>query len=240
MEEFLFRIETLTTDTTGHRVLSIDGEEHFHLCRVLRFKVGDQVLATDGMGTAFLCAIMSMNQKRTLCRVISTIENLNAGLRNYRIGIAMLKPFSKVELALEKCTEIGAESFIVFNCERSGKSLPRLDRLNSILRSATKQSLQSRVPRVEFRNSVEDLVSSNLFSRRIVLHEKSDQDAAEFLTVIGRREPVVALIGPEGGFTDSEVSFLKKNAFVELSLGKSRLRSETAAIKIASLLSVYF
>ncbi len=240
MEQFIFEDRNLSTHREGKSTLIIGGGEHFHLSRVLRVRVGERILATNGSGTTFLCEVTFIDKEKSACEVIEEYHNLNCSLRKYCIGMALLKPTSNLELAIEKCTELGASRFVLFNCERGEKANPRPDRLRAIIRSAVKQSLQSRFPELIVAGSLKEAVAGSVsIDRKIVLHEKADE-AIDINTMFPNgTESAIALVGPEGGFSESEIFFLVQNDYRSLSLGKARLRSETAAIKVASLLAAY-
>ncbi|MCL5267377.1 MAG: 16S rRNA (uracil(1498)-N(3))-methyltransferase [Bacteroidetes bacterium] len=240
MEQFIFEDRNLSVLQNGKSVLIIDGDEHFHLSRVLRVKVGDRILATNGDGATCLCVVTVIEKSRSVCEVVQKYDGLNSSVRKYCIGMAFLKPMSKMELAVEKCTELGASRFVLFNTERSEKVNPRPERLQGIIKSAVKQSLQSRFPELSIVEDLEKLVAGNLnFEEKIVLHERAGEvmDMGSLLSSGGKS--VIALIGPEGGFSENEIAFLKENGYRSFSLGKARLRSGTAAIKVSSLLAVY-
>lgn len=240
MEQFVFEDRNLSDRADGKRTLIIDGDEHFHLSRVLRVRTGDRILATNGNGTTFLCAVTGIDRDKSVCEVIEAYQDLNRSTRNYCIGMAWLKPTSKLELAIEKCTELGASRFVLFNCERGEKANPRPDRLRAIVRSAVKQSLQSRFPELVIAGSLKETVDGSVsFDRKIVLHEKADEAINLGAALPDGTESVIALVGPEGGFSEREIRFLEQNGYRSLSLGKARLRSETAAIKVSSLLAAY-
>jgi len=239
MEQFIFDRSRVRNDGDS-RVAVIDGEEHFHLSRVLRIRVGEKVYMTDGLGTTFLCVVEKINREESLCKVIEEYHDMNASLRHFCIGIALLKPVVKLEIALEKCTEIGARAFVLFHSERSESANVRLDRLKNIVRSATKQSLQSHVPEVKVARNLQEVVASlSGYKEKYVLHEKSEKLFTERLAAVKRDDSAVALIGPEGGFSENEIDYLIENNYGSFSLGKSRLRSETSAIKTAALLATY-
>ena len=239
MEQFIFRPENRVGSTDGD-MITIEGEEHFHLSRVLRAKAGEKIFATDGNGTTCLCIVVSTGKDISTCKVVEEYYDKNVSRRKFCIGMAVLKPISKLEFAIEKCVELGAAGFLLFHCERSEKGNLRFDRIAGIMRSAVKQSLQSRIPELAIVKSLEEVISgSHEYAIRFVLHEKSDTMVENYLSGVEKDAPIVALIGPEGGFSDNEIEFLKKENFNSVSVGKPRLRSETAAIKIASLLATY-
>ncbi len=240
MEQFIFQHENRKRNSSGEDVIAIKGEEHFHLSRVLRAKVGEKILATDGKGVTCLCVIQHIGKDISTCRVVEEFREMNSSRRRFCIGMTALKPLSKLEFALEKCTELGARNFLLFNTERSEKVGLRIERLAGILRSAVKQSVQSIIPELETAENLEDVVAqSHVCETQFVLHEKSNHDLGEYLSKLKDETSVIALIGPEGGFSEKEINFLAAKDFKSVSIGKSRLRSETAAIKTASLLAAY-
>ena len=240
MEQFIFESKNHLKNSVGVDVITIEGEEHFHLFRVLRAKVGDKILATDGKGKTCLCVIQRIGKTSSTCKVAEEYSELNSSSRKFWIGMAALKPVSKLETAIEKCTELGARGFLLFNTERSETINLRVDRMAGIIRSAVKQSLQSIIPELAIIKNLEEVATrSHAYEGKLVLHEKSNDAVEGYLTELNKDRTVIALVGPEGGFSDKEISFLAEKGFRSVSIGKSRLRSETAAIKIASLLGVY-
>ncbi len=239
MEQFLFTGGNLS-HAGGKRTLVIDGEENFHLYRVLRTRTGEKILATDGAGKTLLCAVMSVGKDRTVCEVLEEYDNFNSPPRIFCIAMALLKPMSKVEAALERCTELGAREFLLFNSERSESGKPRLDRLQSIIRSAVKQSLRSIIPELTLVNNLNEAAEhGRSYDMKVVFHEKAlDMITRPVNSMVGGKS-AIALVGPEGGFSENEIAFLVENGYESLSLGKGRLRSETAAIAAATILSVF-
>ena len=240
MEQFIFNKKNLGTDPSGKPILSIDGEENFHLSRVLRVRAGEKILATDGAGKTLLCVVSSVGKNSSLCHVLEEYNNLNAPSRDFCIAMALLKPISKIETAIEKCTELGTHKFLLFYSERSEKPGLRLERLQAIVKAAVKQSLRSRIPEVVFLENLKQVVQRSAdYGEKMVLHEKAEVAAADRLAGMKPGASVIALVGPEGGFSDGEIAYLIENRYANLSLGKGRLRSETAAISAATLLSSF-
>ena len=240
MEQFIFDPKNRLTDPDGNDLITLTGEEHFHLSRVLRGKVGEKILATDGKGTTCLCLIKRVEKDKSICGVSEEYHGLNLSRRNFCIGIASLKPISKLEIAIEKCTELGAAGFVVFCAERSERMNLRTERMAGIIKSAVKQSLQSTVPGLEILKNLEDIASaSRNYEIKIVLHEKSTNMVSKYLASFKENTSAIALIGPEGGFSEKEIEFLTTRGFYDVSVGNPRLRSETAAMKISALLAEY-
>ncbi len=240
MEQFIYKEKNLLSEEGGRKKVLIDGEEHFHLSRVLRVRQGEKILATDGAGKTLLCVVSTIGKEHSVCEVAEEYADLNSARRRFCVAISFLKPVSKLETAIEKCTELGARAFLLFSSERSEGACPRPDRLTGIIRSAVKQSQRSRIPDLAFAESLEEAaVNRRSYDERIVLHEKSGNAIGSRILNINTDRSVIALIGPEGGFSENEIELLGKYGYVDMSLGNARLRSETAAITIASLLSVY-
>jgi 16S rRNA (uracil1498-N3)-methyltransferase len=238
MEQFIFREENVSNAADGKTVVLIDGDEHFHLSRVLRVRVGEKILATDGAGKTFLCVVNEIGKNVSVCGVVERYDDLNSARRNFCIAISLLKPMSKVENALEKCTELGAAGFLLFKSERTETPSARLDRLHGIVKSAMKQSLRSHLPALQYVESLEAAAAAGRsYDEKIVLHERSKEMAAGHLIHLSPDRSAVAFIGPEGGFSENEISFLHESGYGDFSLGEARLRSETAAITIASFLT---
>ncbi len=240
MEQFIFNKDNLGKDTSGNPTLSIDGDENFHLSRVLRIRTGEKILATDGAGKTLLCVVSSMGKDSSLCQVLEEYDDLNSPRREFCVAMALLKPMSKIETALEKCTELGTRKFLLFYSERSEKLSPRPERLQAIVKAAVKQSLRSRIPEVVFLENLKEVVARSVnYGAKIVFHEKAEVTAADQLAGTSPSKSIIALVGPEGGFSDNEIAYLIENGYASLSLGKGRLRSETAAISAATLLSSF-
>lgn len=240
MEEFIVEDIKAIDEARKSGSITISGEEHFHLFRVLRMRRGEKILVTDGRGLTFKCEIERITNSETHARVINHEMWLNASRREYAIAISFLSQMVRLEFALEKCTELGAREFTLFSSNRCERRTVRIDRLNKIVRSAVKQSLQSYIPVISIAN---DLVSLEQMTRkyelRFVLDAGAEERLDEQLKCVPVHQSVIAVIGPEGGLSEGEVDFFVKAGFKCMSLGNSRLRSETAAIKASSLLAVY-
>ena len=220
MEQFIFDIGNRTRGKDGRDLITIKGDEHFHLSHVLRLKVNEKILVTDGKGTTCLCVIQKIGKDSSTSLVIEEYSGLNLSLRKFSIGMAALKPPSKLEFAIEKCTELGAGSFLLFNSERSEKINLRLERMAGIVNSAVKQSLQSKIPELKAVTNLEDAASqSHVYEEKIVLHEKSDARVDEYISKLKRDSSVIALVGPEGGFSEKEIDYLIGKSFKSISLG---------------------
>ena len=232
-----------TPDITGNQY-SLSEEESKHCIRVLRHSKGDILTLVDGTGGWYLSEIIDANPKKCLVRV--TEKKINFEKRNYHlhIAIAPTKNIERMEWFLEKATEIGVDEITPLLCEHSERKQIKTDRLEKVMISAMKQSLKAYLPRlnnlttfdsfVKQGNAVEHLANPNL---RFIAH----CNEVEKMNLFEAAKPsasILVLIGPEGDFSSSEIETALKNEFREISLGKSRLRTETAGIVAVQMINL--
>ncbi|MEX0927770.1 MAG: RsmE family RNA methyltransferase [Balneolales bacterium] len=211
-----------------HR-LTITGDEARHVIRVLRFKTGDPITVTDGKGNRYEGRIESSASHH----ISVSIENHSSEAKPYDLILALgiIKNRQRLEFAVEKAVELGATEVILFKSTHSERQKVNLDRLQAIALSAMKQSLRSYLPPVVFKKSLGDAISGHSSHDLIVGHEKQKSRSPAFFEL---NKNHLVLIGPEGGFSDEEIHFLTEKRAAIVSLGKYRLRSETAAAALLS------
>jgi 16S rRNA (uracil1498-N3)-methyltransferase len=223
-------------DKKGSLVLS--GEPSRHIVQVLRMKTGDLVELTDGRGNTASAEITGENKKNCTVK-IRDVRQKERPKRKISIAISLIKNSSRFEWFLEKVTEIGVTEIIPLICERTEKQQFRFDRMKNILVSAMLQSQQAWLPELKNPASFETLIQEARQSQKFIAHCAENQkvflsDAINHLT--GSQ---IILIGPEGDFTKPEIEYAIKNQFTPVSLGETRLRTETAGIVAAALLAVH-
>ncbi len=204
-------------------------EESKHCIRVLRLKAGDPVYLIDGVGGFYYAKITEDHPKRCTVSVYQTIKEY--GKRNYHltIAIAPTKSIDRFEWFLEKATEIGIDRIVPFVSKQSERKVVKPDRLNKIINAAMKQSKQAYLPKFEELCSFDELLSLDLPPKKFIAHCFDDEKY--YLTnEVQKHENVCVLIGPEGDFTKQEVEKAIEKGFKPVSLGNSRLRTETAGI----------
>jgi 16S rRNA (uracil1498-N3)-methyltransferase len=211
-------------------------EESRHCVKVLRMRAGNLINLTNGQGLLFTGKLCTLNP--VSCEVeITALTNLEPADYSIHIAVAPIKNMSRFEWFLEKATEFGINEITPLICVRSEKISVRTERLNKILTAAMKQSLNVFHPRlnepVRFGEFIE---KANESGKYIGWCETKDEPL--FTTVCLPKKDVVVLIGPEGDFTAEEVAMAKKASYLPISLGKSRLRTETAAL--AACFAVHF
>ena len=221
--------------------LTLVGDEAKHAVRSLRMKEGELLIATDLQGVCYRSEITSISKHskddwEARCSIIEKIPNNNESPKHLHLVIGILQQTSKFEEVLEKCTELGVKEFTPLISSRSEKEDFNIERCERILRSATKQVSRSKNPVLNEKGSLEDILSrlrQNGY-QIVIFHEQPDiQDP--FTTSSISLIPTALLIGPEGGFTNEEITLAKSFGAKVLSLGSRRLRAETAAIAASAI-----
>jgi len=204
-------------------------DESKHVIRVLRLNLGDLVYLTDGKGGLFTSLIVENNPKR--CRLAITNKVLEHGKRNYEIGIAIAptKNIDRFEWFLEKCTEIGIDHIYPIICHRSERKVIKHDRSMRVITAAMKQSLKAYHPVLHEQQSFSQFLKQEFPTERFIAHcEPGDKQLLKSLA--GSSKNSIVLIGPEGDFSPDEIKNATEKAFIPVSLGESRLRTETAGV----------
>lgn len=214
----------------------LDEDSSRHIVQVLRMKEGERLHLTDGKGNFILAAVSHADKKK--CRV-SIIESnyIHPAPKRVNIAISLLKNTSRFEWFLEKAVELGVAEFIPLHCERTEKEKFRHDRLQGILISAMLQSQQTWLPVLHdpiafpllFRQ--EEVIDTPV---KLIAHCSPDSRKQPIGTT---SQNAVILIGPEGDFTRKEIELAIENHFLPVTLGETRLRTETAGVAAAVLLT---
>jgi 16S rRNA (uracil1498-N3)-methyltransferase len=216
----------------------LNEEESKHLVRVLRKKKGDQILLTDGKGMLYTCVLEETDPKKASLKVLSTTE---AAADPYciHLAIAPTKNPERMEWMVEKITEIGFHELTLLETQHGERSFLKLDRLEKKMIAACKQSLQTRFPLLHPSCKFKELVSSPSFQdyQKFIayLDETQTQHLMDLVLPQGK---YLVLIGPEGDFDPKEITWAKSHGFLPVSLGKNRLRTETAGLAAVHLLAL--
>jgi len=221
---------------SGQKQLSLDEDTSRHVVQVLRMKEGEQLNLTDGKGNLLTCKIKETGKKSCFVEVMNT-RNPQPVTRIITIAISLLKNTNRFEWFLEKATEIGVSEIIPLICERTEKEKFRYDRMNTICISAMLQSQQCWLPvlhqPVEFDKAVKT-ISSDL---KLIAHCE-DGTVKKNLSTLQPLNSSTILIGPEGDFTQKEIELAIHNGYQPVSLGETRLRTETAGVAAAVMLRI--
>lgn len=204
-------------------------EEAQHCTRVLRLNCGDEITLTDGKGCFYQAVISVATNKRCLVKVTETTEQPPLWKGKLHMAVAPTKNMDRNEWFAEKATEIGMDELTFLNCRFSERKVIKTDRIEKILVSAIKQSLKARLPKLNGITAFEKFVQQDFDGRKYIAHcNEGEKIPLKEALVPG--ENSLILIGPEGDFSPEEVALAQKNGFIAISLGNSRLRTETAAL----------
>jgi len=209
--------------------ITFDKIESKHIVRVLRKKENDILKITNGKGYLFDVKISFANDKKCLADIIAVTEKKNP--RNYylHIAIAPTKNNDRMEWFLEKATEIGIDEITPIICKNSERRIVKLERFEKIIQSAMKKSLKFTLPKLNEPRKFSDFINQNLDGKICIAHcEKQEKKLLK--SVIDASEKVTVLIGPEGDFSSDEINKALMKKIIPITLGKSRLRTETAAL----------
>ncbi len=225
----LQKMQLFYADNRTADVIVLDESESKHCVQVLRKKPGDDVLVLDGKGGWFRTTLMEAHKRKC---VLAVKEEKYAELpaAQLHIGIAPTKNISRMEWFVEKATELGIREISLLQCQRSERKVVKVERLQRIAIAAMKQSLNLHLPEINelqpFGSWIEALGSDD---RKLIAHCMPGKKR-HLKHALMAGENAILLIGPEGDFSEVEVSLAKMHGFEEISLGKSRLRTETAAV----------
>jgi 16S rRNA (uracil1498-N3)-methyltransferase len=208
----------------------LNEEESKHCIRVLRLEAGNEVQLIDGKGGFYTAIIQGANPKKTLLHINSVITEFNKRNHYLHIAIAPTKNIERLEWFLEKATEIGIDEISIIICKHSERKEVKIDRLNKIITAAIKQSIKAYHPVLNTPLNFNQLLAKPFQGQKFIAHcENSDKiNLKDQLIIQGR---YLILIGPEGDFTTNEIEDALHIGFKAITLGQSRLRTETAALE---------
>ena len=222
----------------SQKEIKLEEDTSRHVVQVLRMKEGEMLNLTDGKGNLLTCEITDAHKKHCTIEV-KTISNQQPATRKVSIAISLLKNTNRFEWFLEKATEIGINEISPLICERTEKQKFRYDRMKTICVSAMLQSQQVWLPVLHEPVRLEDLIISRLADEQKLIAHCGDGDKKKLShQLIDILTNQLIIIGPEGDFTKEEIDLALKNNFTPMSLGETRLRTETAGVVAASLLKM--
>lgn len=220
-------------DTAAATIL-LDEPTSKHVVQVLRMGEGEALQLTDGKGNLVTASIADANRKRCLIS-ITVVEQISPPLKTVVLAVSPVKNASRFEWLLEKATEIGVQQIVPLLCERTEKQHLRMERLQGILVSAMLQSQQCWLPQLQEPIKFAQFVAQATADQKFIAHclEIDKQPLQQHASASANR---LIVIGPEGDFTAAEIDLALQQGFMPVTLGNTRLRTETAAIVAATLL----
>lgn len=221
-----------TPEIEPHHVsFLLSEEESKHAVRVLRLQPGDCIYLVDGTGGFYKTEIIDAHPKRTSLRVLEVQTAYGTASYRLHMAVAPTKNMDRLEWFLEKATEIGIQEFTPIICEHSERKEVKVERLEKVAISAMKQSLKAYLPKInpaisfsKFMSQVEDFEGFKGVAHCV------DSEKKYISTAFTKQSNYLLLIGPEGDFSEKEISQSLDAGFIPISLGDARLRTETAAL----------
>ena len=216
----------------------LPAEEAVHAVRVLRLKGGDELFVMNGKGAFYRAEVTMASAKHCYFSIKEALPQERKWRGRIHLAIAPTKDIGRMEWLAEKATEVGFDEITFLSCHFSERKTVRQDRIEKIVVSAMKQSRKPQLPVVNALCSFDEFIKNHSTGHRYIAHCYNEVERHDFfdqLTALTDDEPVTVLVGPEGDFSIEEVRKAVDNGYVSISLGKSRLRTETAGLSAVML-----
>lgn len=228
--ELSFNMQLFYNPTINESLTSFifDKEESKHIIKVLRKQERDILYVTNGLGFLFKTEIALASDSKCTVNVLSFTKQ-EASKFHLHLAVAPTKMNERYEWFLEKATEIGIQEITPIICDHSERKVIKIDRYQKIIESAMKQSLHCYMPKLNEPILLKDFLKKDFKGLKYIAHcEETDKKTLKSQLI--PNEDVTLLIGPEGDFSVKEIEMALNNKFIPISLGETRLRTETAAI----------
>ncbi|MDG2280434.1 MAG: 16S rRNA (uracil(1498)-N(3))-methyltransferase [Flavicella sp.] len=222
----LFYNSEINTNITS---FTFDKTESRHIIRVLRKTEGDTIYITNGDGILFTGEISVASDKKCVVNILNYDLKRKAWNYHLHIAVAPTKLNDRMEWFLEKATEIGIDEITPIICKHSERKVVKKERLEKIVLSGMKQSLKFHLPKINEAITFTQFIASEPTGKLFIAHCE-EQEKKSFKTEITPNTDITILIGPEGDFAPSEIEAALNNNYTPVTLGNSRLRTETAAL----------
>lgn len=217
-------------------IQNLDQDESKHCIKVLRKQVGDEINLIDGKGTFYKAKITNANAKKCEFEIIETIKEPKPSFHRH-LAIAPTKNMDRMEWLIEKVTELGIDEISFFQSFHSERKIIKIDRLEKKVISAMKQSMKAKKPILNEIISFNKLLESAEAENKLIAYVNFENEV-HMKNELNNQKDSLVLIGPEGDFTPEEVNLASIKGFKKVSLGNSRLRTETAALAAVHLMNL--
>lgn len=221
--------------------LTLPEEESRHCVRVLRLVEGDEIEVIDGCGNLYHCSIALAHSKQCAVTIINRVSCPPHWGTKIMLAVAPTKNLDRFEWMAEKCTEMGVDRITPLLCRHSERKVLKTERLKKILVAATKQSLKAQIPQFDELTPIEDFLAETSNSQRFIAYcdvSLPRDERKSLAQVYDPTRDAVVMVGPEGDFDPQEVQAALNVGFIPVTLGDSRLRTETAALMAVATMHV--
>lgn len=212
-------------------------EDSRHCVKVLRKNIKDKIHVVDGIGGLFECEITKAHEKKCEVRILSVEREFEKRNHYLHIAIAPTKNADRIEYFIEKCVEIGVDEITLIQTKHSERKNQKTERLEKIAISAMKQSLKAYLPKVNELTDFEKFIKSVDIEAKFVAH--LTDDARPLKDAVADKTEVLLMIGPEGDFAKEEILLAQQTGFQVVTLGNSRLRTETAGVVACTIANTF-
>ncbi|MDB5020221.1 MAG: rRNA methyltransferase [Pedobacter sp.] len=219
-----------TPDIQDASIYILNEEESRHCSKVLRLSIGDKVFLVDGKGGLYEAEIASESKRNVSLSILHVTRNYQQRDYHIHIAIAPTKNIDRIEWFLEKATEIGIDEITPIICERSERKVIKEERLEKVITSAVKQSLQAYHPKLNPAIAFDKFIKTDYNAEKMIAHCIDDAQRVFMDEVVKAGSRYLVLIGPEGDFSVQEIQIALDAGFKPLTLGNTRLRTETAGL----------
>jgi len=207
---------------------SFDKEESKHIIKVMRKKTGDILLVTNGLGFLFKTEITLASDNKCMVKIVSS-EQAEKPKYHLHLAVAPTKMNDRYEWFLEKATEIGIGEITPLICDHSERKTVKTERFDKIIQSAMKQSVQYYLPKLNEPVAFKNFMKKDFDGQKLIAHcEETDKKSLK--DTVKSNENITILIGPEGDFSQNEIKTALEKGYIPVTLGATRLRTETAAL----------
>jgi len=215
----------------------LNQEESHHLSKVLRLNIGDTIQIIDGCGKMYDASISLVSKNNCNVVITKVLEGLYTRPYYNHVAIAPTKNIDRIEFFLEKAVEFGVDEITFLLTEHSERKVIKMDRLEKIVISAVKQSGNLIMPKLNDLTSFDEFVEKAKADYKLIAHCEEGKEKIFFCNAIEKNSKVLTLIGPEGDFSTKEIEKALNLDYKAVSLGNTRLRTETAGISVCAFLS---
>ena len=221
-----------TPDITESKTYVLNETESKHAIKVLRLALNDEITLIDGKGTFYEAKIINSHPKKCEVEILRREQESN-NKPNLHLAIAPTKNNDRLEWLIEKATEIGISEITPIICDNSERKVLKTERLEKRAIAAMKQSLKATLPIINQPIKLNELLTQDNDCEKFIAH-CYQENQAHFKQLYKKNNDCLVLIGPEGDFSKTEIELALTNNFTPISLGTSRLRTETAGLYICN------
>ncbi|MEC8839458.1 MAG: RsmE family RNA methyltransferase [Candidatus Neomarinimicrobiota bacterium] len=232
-----FRSFFVNPNNIDNNYFFLDETESHHLSNVVRLKIYDDIYLIDGEGIAYKAIIENISKEKVSGKITEVFPQFGEPACKINLAVGMIKP-SRMQWAIEKSTECGVDNIFPILMDRSIKRSFNLERYKTVIKSSAKQCARSRIPNINQPQSLSDWLDTQKNIPIIVFSQKSNNNIFDLRDLLPAGcDKLSLIIGPEGGFSDNEISLFNNCKSIFISLGNRRLRTESAVVSGISIIN---